>query len=214
MSEERPTSSDGATRPADSDPSRAATNGFLVNNPARTGYDPSVKWWVNYMRIMMGQVTAEGAHHYREDRYRANEQRDVARCQKYRDVLMQKSPLIVFLREKIEALHGKLDGDNVVCRRCPALIRPDGTVARQAGGFSPAHGIVVCSNEVRSRAHLEDTLAHEMVHAWDHLRWKVDWVGEKSLRHAACTEVSSGHRILLRYPVLMHCSVGRSGRLC
>jgi hypothetical protein len=29
-----------------------------------------------------------------------------------------------------------------------------------------------------------------MVHAWDHLRFKVDFVGEKDLRQAACTEVS------------------------
>ena len=57
---------------------------------------------------------------------------------------------------------------------------------RQGGGFSPDHGILICANEMRSRGHLEDTLAHEMVHAWDHLRFKVDWA---DLRHAACTEV-------------------------
>ena len=53
--------------------------------------------------------------------------------------------------------------------------------------FSPDHGILICANEMRDKKHLEDTLAHEMVHAWDHLRWKVDWA---DLRHAACTEVS------------------------
>lgn len=57
---------------------------------------------------------------------------------------------------------------------------------RQGGGFSAGHGILICANEMRSRGHLEDTLAHEMVHAWDSLRWKVK---EGDLRHAACTEV-------------------------
>lgn len=57
---------------------------------------------------------------------------------------------------------------------------------RQGGGFSPDHGIMICANEMRNQGHMEDTLAHEMVHAWDHLRWKVDWA---DLRHAACTEV-------------------------
>ncbi len=57
---------------------------------------------------------------------------------------------------------------------------------RQGGGFSPDHGIMICANEMRSQGHMEDTLAHEMVHAWDHLRFKVDWA---DLRHAACTEV-------------------------
>lgn len=63
-------------------------------------------------------------------------------------------------------------------------------MVRASGGFSPEHGILLCANEVRSRGHLEDTMAHEMVHAWDHLRFKVDWMGKKDLRHSACTEVS------------------------
>jgi inner membrane protease ATP23 len=62
-------------------------------------------------------------------------------------------------------------------------------VHRQGGGFSPAHGILLCANEIRDRKHLEDTLAHEMVHAWDFLRWKMDYTGENALKHAACTEI-------------------------
>lgn len=30
-------------------------------------------------------------------------------------------------------------------------------------------------------------MAHEMMHAYDHLRFKLDWTD--NLRHAACTEV-------------------------
>jgi inner membrane protease ATP23 len=36
---------------------------------------------------------------------------------------------------------------------------------------------------------MEDTMAHEMVHAYDHLRFKVDWDAQ-DLRHVACAEVS------------------------
>ena len=57
---------------------------------------------------------------------------------------------------------------------------------RQGGGFSPDHGILICANEMRNRGHLEDTLAHEMVHAWDHLKYKVEM---DNLRHQACLEV-------------------------
>ena len=96
-----------------------------------------------------------------------------------------------FLAQKVEQLNGRLDGSNILCKRCPARLTDDGQVHRQSGGFSPNHGILLCANEVRNRGHLEDTMAHEMVHAYDHLRWKVDWVGKKDLRHAACTEVSS-----------------------
>lgn len=40
---------------------------------------------------------------------------------------------------------------------------------------------------MKDQGHLEDTMAHEMVHAFDHLRFKVNW--SDNLRHAACTEV-------------------------
>jgi len=39
---------------------------------------------------------------------------------------------------------------------------------------------------LRSRSKLEDSLAHELVHAYDHVRFKVD---QHNLRHAACTEI-------------------------
>jgi inner membrane protease ATP23 len=162
---------------------------FLENDPARTGYDPSLKWWVNYFKILTGQITPEGIEHYREDRYKVHEARDCARCERDRDYLFKYSPVIRFLREKVAALNGDLNETNVVCRRCPARVREDGSVMRQGGGFSPEHGILICANEMRDRSHLEDTLAHEMVHAWDHLRFKVDWSGSGNLRHAACTEV-------------------------
>jgi mitochondrial inner membrane protease ATP23 len=166
---------------------------FLENDPARTGYDPSVKWWMNYFKILTGQMTPEGMHHYREDRYRVHEERDCRQCEQHRDWLFANSPTVRFLQQKVEALNGRLDASNVVCRRCPARVDEFGNVHRQSGGFSPAHGILLCANEITDRSHLEDTLAHEMVHAWDHLRWKVDWFGEKSLRHAACTEVSGSN---------------------
>lgn len=144
---------------------------------------------MNYFKIITGQITPEGIEHYREDRYKANEARDCARCEADRAYLFKYSPVIRFLRDKVAALNGELDESNVLCRRCPARVAEDGRVVRQGGGFSPEHGILICANEMRDRSHLEDTLAHEMVHAWDHLRWKVDWSGGGNLRHAACTEV-------------------------
>ena len=96
--------------------------------------------------------------------------------------------MVIFLQKNIRDLNGDLNATNVRCKRCPARRDDEGKLYRQGGGFSPDHGILICANEMRDRKHLEDTLAHEMVHAWDHLRWKVDWA---DLRHAACTEVWS-----------------------
>ncbi|OAA74139.1 Peptidase M76, ATP23 [Cordyceps fumosorosea ARSEF 2679] len=167
----------------------------VVNDPARTGFDPQTKWWMNYFRILSGQMTPEGQFHYREWRYRVHEERDCKRCEQHRDWLFAYSPVVRFLRDKVADLNGRLDAANIVCRRCPARLEVDDKAAdglavhRQSGGFSPGHGILICANEIRDRKHLEDTLAHEMVHAWDHLRWNVDWMGDKDLKHAACTEI-------------------------
>lgn len=161
----------------------------VVNDPARTGFDPQTKWWMNYFSILSGKMTPEGQFHYREWRYKVHEERDCKRCDDYRDWAFRYSPVVRFLQGKVADLNGRLDASNVVCRRCPARLEDDGQVHRQSGGFSPSHGILLCANEIRDRKHLEDTLAHEMVHAWDHLRWKVDWTGDKDLKHAACTEV-------------------------
>lgn len=177
-----------------------------LNDPARTGFDPSIGWWMNYFRILSGGMTKEGMFHYREWRYKVHEERDCKRCDEYRDWLFAYSPVVRFMSEKVGDLNGHLHAGNVVCRRCPARLTEDGEVHRQSGGFSPNHGILLCANEIRDRKHLEDTLAHEMVHAWDHLRWKVDWEGDKDLKHAACTEVRHMLSYSVSPPFLPHVS--------
>lgn len=177
-----------ATPPAA--PSASPAPRELTNDPARTGFDPETKWWMNYFKVLTGGMTKEGMFHYREHRYRVNEERDCKRCETDRDWLLRYSPVVRFMNEKLWDLNGGMDETNILCRRCPARLTEDGEVHRQSGGFSPAHGILICANEMRDRKHLEDTLAHEMVHAWDHLRWHVDWMGDMELKHAACTEVS------------------------
>lgn len=77
------------------------------------------------------------------------------------------------------AKHNALTPDRIVCRRCDTA---------QSGGFDPDLGILLCANHFRNRGHMEDTLAHELVHAYDFLRFKVD---NADLRHAACMEVGS-----------------------
>ncbi|KAI0097650.1 peptidase M76 family-domain-containing protein [Nemania sp. FL0031] len=182
-----------ASSPATSAPSPTTDTpefpALLKNDPQRTGFDPKTQWWVNYFKILTGSITAEGVFHYRESRCIANEERDCRTCEKWRDWALRHSPTVVFLRQRIEALNGTVDASNVVCARCPARLTEDGQVHRQSGGFDPRSGILICANEISSQSHMEDTLAHEMVHAWDHLRWKLDFVGDKDLKHAACTEI-------------------------
>ncbi|RHZ58467.1 mitochondrial inner membrane protease ATP23 [Aspergillus thermomutatus] len=123
-------------------------------------------------------MTDEGKEQFRTARDIRNEAADCKRCEDQRDYLLQYSPIIRFLSDNIRQLGGDLSSHNIYCRRC---------TSRKAGGFDPEYGILLCANEMKDQGHLEDTMAHEMVHAYDHLRFKVDWTN--NLRHAACTEI-------------------------
>jgi mitochondrial inner membrane protease ATP23 len=89
-------------------------------------------------------------------------------------------PIVRFLKDQCAELGGDLNATNIRCRPCRSP---------QFAGFDPDYGIVLCSDTLatRSRKDLEDALAHEMVHAYDHLRFKVD---RDNMKHQACTEVS------------------------
>ena len=90
------------------------------------------------------------------------------------------------MREKVAQLNGSIDESNIRCCRC---------THRAGGGFSPDAGIRICANEIINRKHMEDTLSHELIHAYDHLRFKVDF---ENLRHAACAEVRRPRHLPLK----------------
>lgn len=98
-------------------------------------------------------------------------------CTEYRDWLLQYSPGVRFLVDETNKLGGNIGPQNIVCAKC------DDT---KAGGFHGQLGILLCQDRLRSRAHAEDTLAHELVHAYDFCRFDVDLA---DLKHHACTEV-------------------------
>jgi inner membrane protease ATP23 len=51
-------------------------------------------------------------------------------------------------------------------------------------------GIVVCQNHVKSQEHAMRTLAHELLHAFDHCRAHVDF---SNLHQHACTEIRAAN---------------------
>ncbi len=139
--------------------------------------DKSFYTWSTWFSILSGQANSADRDAYLHARDTLKEESDCARCARHRDHLLQKSPVVRFLREQINELGQDINSTNVRCKRC---------TTRQSGGFDSEYGILLCANQLRNRGHVEDTMAHEMVHAWDHLRFKVD---RGNLRHAACTEV-------------------------
>lgn len=86
--------------------------------------------------------------------------------------------MIVFMLKHLKLAGCEFPASSMQCHPCDET---------RAGGFSPDYGILLCQNRFMNKKHMEDTLAHEMIHAFDHCRFKVDW---NNLRHHACTEVS------------------------
>lgn len=125
------------------------------------------------------------------------------RCEQWTDELFHTSPMVRFMTKHLSLLdcnplsplrtassssHATASAraqPKLVIAPCPPSI---------AGGFSPSlrseptseSSILLCSNRIFSKAHLEDTLSHEMVHWFDHCRFLVDW---SNLRHHACSEI-------------------------
>lgn len=117
------------------------------------------------------------------------------RCEQWTDQLFRTSPMVRFMAKHLSLLDcsplsplpstSAQPQPKLVIAPCPPSI---------AGGFSPSlpneptshSSILICSNRIFSKDHLEDTLSHEMVHWFDHCRFLVDW---SNLRHHACSEI-------------------------
>ncbi|KAF2725885.1 hypothetical protein K431DRAFT_290380 [Polychaeton citri CBS 116435] len=144
--------------------------------------DRSFYTWTNFFNILTGNASKQEAAQYFRTKDIINEKRDCEKCEANKKWLFNYSPTVRFMQHNI-ALLSPEDGSsgitekNVRCRRCDS---------QQSGGFDPQYGILICANHLRNRGHLEDTLAHEMVHAYDHLRFVMDPL---DLRHAACMEI-------------------------
>jgi len=133
----------------------------------------------NFYRMASGSMSPEGQAMYWKDADIRYEKLDCKRCESHRDWLLQYSPIVRFLGDNIKRLGGDLGKHNIRCRRCDTAME---------GGFDPKYGVMLCANRLDTKSKVEDVMAHEMTHAYDHLRFKVKWDSE-DLRHVACTEV-------------------------
>jgi hypothetical protein len=88
--------------------------------------------------------------------------------------LFEKSPIIIFMNSELKKVGCS---PPIYCAPCPQPVH---------GGFHPAMGITICQNHIPSARRMESTLAHEMVHAFDQCRFKVDY---QNIKHIACGEV-------------------------
>jgi mitochondrial inner membrane protease ATP23 len=150
---------------------------------------PPTTWWnraVNWSRMLTGNMSPAGSKKYWTDVDTRYSELDCKTCEKDRDYLLKYSPIIRFMNDNIKKLGGDMGPQNIHCRTC---LREEEAMQ---GGFDHKYGIKICANYVQSRSQLEDVLTHEMVHAYDHLRFKTNLTDDEDLRHAACSEVCYG----------------------
>ncbi|EGW32945.1 mitochondrial inner membrane protease ATP23 [Spathaspora passalidarum NRRL Y-27907] len=139
-------------------------------------------WWTRTLQYATGLgISDQEKLQYEYDYQNRNLDEKCVQCNEYRDWMLTYSPSVTFMMSHINKLtkdnRPALDKSNVVCDVCDDL---------KGGGFHPDEGILLCANWLRSRSQLEDVLTHELVHAYDYLRFNIDLT---DLRHHACTEI-------------------------
>jgi len=158
------------------EPTPLKTTTSRTNNRNPTPGGP--EWWRQTFAYVTGMgMSDDERQQFEADRQRRKTEAECRRCEKHLNYLLKYSPIVRFLVDNVQLANGQLDERNIRCLPCNAM---------QGGGFSAKYGILLCQNHLRDRGHTEDTLAHELVHAYDHLRFNVDW---QDLKHHACSEI-------------------------
>lgn len=98
-------------------------------------------------------------------------------CEKWKAHLLKYSPSVVFMLKHLELSGCPVSASHIHCVPCDYS---------RSGGFSPDGAIILCQGRFIDRKHMENTLTHELVHMYDHCKFKVDWL---NLRHHACSEI-------------------------
>lgn len=112
-----------------------------------------------------------------------------AHCVKRLEYSVAQSRQVQKLIDALQNMGCSIPSDFLVCRKCPPSISGGFAVAASSSGqadtkYKPQ--IVMCENGMLEKESFEHTLVHELVHAFDQCRAKIDW---KNCLHHACTEV-------------------------
>lgn len=132
---------------------------------------------MNTLLYYLGYLSDEENELQKSKNQQAVDKKQCKQCNEYKNWLLSYSPSVRFMADQVGRVGGNINANNIVCAKCDDM---------KSGGFHPELGILLCQNKLYSRNHAEDTLTHEMVHAYDHCRFQVDW---GNLRHHACSEI-------------------------
>ena len=108
--------------------------------------------------------------------------------QKWLAKILQNNEKALKLLDSIEKLGCKLPNNFFQLQKCLPDKKMSGGFSvytgEQEGKYNPA--VILCTDRKIDRTTFENTVVHELVHAYDQCRIKLDW---KSCLHHACTEI-------------------------
>lgn len=135
------------------------------------------EWWRRTTAYKTGFMSPQQAVQYEADAAAKKTTAECNRCYEYRDWALKFSPVVIFMLQQLKKTGREVGARDIVCDVCDEW---------KGGGFHPELGVLLCQNRIIDKWHLEDTLAHELVHAYDDSKFKVDWL---NLKHHACSEI-------------------------
>eukprot|EP01027_Heterolobosea_sp_BB2_P015964 GEZU01022797.1.p1 GENE.GEZU01022797.1~~GEZU01022797.1.p1 ORF type:complete len:215 (+),score=6.44 GEZU01022797.1:122-766(+) len=108
---------------------------------------------------------------------------DHKRCLYQRDRVLRESRNVRHILEIMSKLNCPQKVENCFeCRVCEGDVQ---------GGFNPDDKqVILCENKLGTYPQYENTLLHELIHAFDDCRAKLDW---SNCLHQACSEVRAAH---------------------
>jgi inner membrane protease ATP23 len=101
------------------------------------------------------------------------------------------------LMDSIVNLGCKLPEEFLSCRKCGPHMSGGFLLPQQGKEDSYVPKVVLCNNDNIDFISFNNTIIHELIHAYDACRAKVDW---KNCSHIACTEIRAA---ALRYVRVM-----------
>eukprot|EP01032_Pedospumella_encystans_P021314 gene21314-24183_t len=108
------------------------------------------------------------------------------KCNSMLELAVSNNPRIQTVLDAIEGLGCTIPKNFIACRHCEADIQGGLTVPDGDKKTSYTPQIIVCENHVVEKESFESTVLHELVHAYDICRAKVDF---KDCAQHACTEI-------------------------
>lgn len=107
-----------------------------------------------------------------------SEEMEQKMCKKRVKSGLEKDPVVRFMVEALEKAGCPVPPNAFQCA-------PSCTDSNK-GSLTLGKGIKLCSNYLVTTSSVHTTMVHELIHAFDHCRAKVDWT---NLQHHACSEI-------------------------